>query len=586
MAGDQDELSRPRLASDRERRRRRTPPLLERRRDRRSQQRLLDGGDAFRQPILLIRWVTTTVGFVSATGDVADGDPRAIFWLLVILAYTCFRTIRRIDQNPSLRRLLELTAEAALMGLAVSATGYFDSPFVFSTLTPVAVAGFIAGFATALRFAIAIILAVGIPMLVQSDTPADDYLTTLQWGVEILLVGLVTGFARRISGDADVRHTEALNRMRRLADANELLFSLHQVAQELPASLDLDEALESTIERVRRLVDLDSAAIVLYEPTDDTWNVARHFGGQPTDPAIEGGLPQPVRDAVGEGGAIARANLLRDGGPGLSPRSGSGIYAALHARDALVGVLVIEHPDAYHFSGRDADVVGGFAEPAALAIDNARWFARLRTVGADEERTRIARDLHDRIGQSLAYLAFELDRIVRKDSRGLEVTGDLTTIREDVRTVVREVRDTLYDLRTDVSEERTVDDVLGEFASRVEKRSGMDVVLRVDQTARMPQLQERELWRIAQEAIINAERHSEGSRIDVFWYSNGREAVAEVRDDGIGMPFGHAGRMDSYGMLGMRERAASIGAVLSVDSIPQRGVTVRVAVRNDPGSTP
>ena len=54
----------------------------------------------------------------------------------------------------------------------------------------------------------------------------------------------------------------------------------------------------------------------------------------------------------------------------------------------------------------------------ALAIDNARWFGRLRTVGADEERTRIARDLHDRIGQSLAYLAFELDRIVTTEGRG------------------------------------------------------------------------------------------------------------------------------------------------------------------------
>ena len=90
----------------------------------------------------------------------------------------------------------------------------------------------------------------------------------------------------------------------------------------------------------------------------------------------------------------------------------------MRARGTLVGVLAVEHPDAHHFSARNAELLVGFAEPAALAIDNARWFARLRTVGADEERTRIARDLHDRIGQSLAYLAFELDRIVRKDAKG------------------------------------------------------------------------------------------------------------------------------------------------------------------------
>ena len=131
------------------------------------------------------------------------------------------------------------------------------------------------------------------------------------------------------------------------------------------------------------------------------------------------------------------------------------------------------------------------------------------------------------------------------------------------------MRDTLYDLRTDVSDERSVPSVLEEFAQRVRDRSGMEVRLRIDETARMPRLQERELWRIAQEAIVNAERHSHGSRIDVFWLSDGREAVIEVRDNGQGMPIGSGGRLDSYGMLGMRERAASIGANLAVGSIPE-----------------
>ena len=107
-----------------------------------------------------------------------------------------------------------------------------------------------------------------------------------------MLVGVVAGYARRISGDADDRHTEALDRMRRLADANELLFSLHQVAQDLPASLDLDEALESTIERVRELVELDTAAILLYETSDETWHVAKRYGGHPLPLLAEKDLPR------------------------------------------------------------------------------------------------------------------------------------------------------------------------------------------------------------------------------------------------------------------------------------------------------
>lgn len=497
-----------------------------------------------------------------------------------LFAYTLVRTVRRIDPAPSLSRMLEIVGEATVIGIAVAATGYFESPIAFSLLTAVSVAGFLSGFGTALRLAAATTLAIGIPSISEGVAFRDDIRLVAQWAVELFLVAIVAAYARRISGEADERQALALDRMGRLADANELLFSLHQVAQELPASLDLDEVLESTVDRLRDLLSFDSAAVLLHEPTDGSWTVARRYGARLPGALPPSDLPPPVqRAARGMLPVVEVADLLRTQGPGLSHSAGSGLYAPLRARGAIAGVLVVERDRVEPFTERDVELLAGFVEPAALAIDNARWFSRLRTVGADEERTRIARDLHDRIGQSLAYLAFELDRIVRKDDRGDAVSRDLLGIREDVRGVVREVRDTLYDLRTDVSDERTVPAVLEEFAQRVRDRSGIEVNLQLDETARMPQLQERELWRIAQEAIVNAERHSHGSRIDVFWLSDGREAVLEVRDNGAGMPIGSAGRMDSYGMLGMRERAASIGATLAVDSVPREGVTVRVSLR-------
>lgn len=517
------------------------------------------------------------MSFALATPDISSGDVRTFVWLVVIAAYVVFRTLRPVRTAP-LRRSVGLTVEAGVMALACVSTGYFQSPFAFSTLTAVAVAGFLSGFAVSLRLAAASCIAIGLPWLIVTTERGEAARTTTQWAAELFLVGIVTSYARRISSDADEQRTAALDRLGRLGDANDLLFSLHQVAQELPSSLDLDEVLDSTMSRLRELIDLDSAAIVLREEADDSWSVARRFGTRLPDRIASDDLPAPLAAAAGADGVVSEPNLLRSGGPGLAPRAGAGVYAPLRARGSLVGILVIEHPDAFTFGPRDADLLGGFGEPAALAIDNARWFARLRTVGADEERTRIARDLHDRIGQSLAYLAFELDRIVRKDDRGERIGDDLSGLRTDVRGVVREVRDTLYDLRTDVSDERTVGEVLHEFAGRVTDRSGIDVVIRMDEAARLPRLQERELWRITQEAIVNAERHSEATRIDVFWFSNGTEAVAEVRDNGVGMPDGRVGRLDSYGMLGMRERASSIGATLSIDSIPRRGVTVRAAL--------
>lgn len=515
--------------------------------------------------------------------DLLEGSSRAVIAVAFIVCYTVFRTVRRIDPTASVRRMVEIVAEAGLVGIAVAATGYFDSPIAFSLLTAVSVSGFVSGFGTAFRLAGAMTLAIGIPSITEGPSFEDDIRVVAQWAVELFLVALVAAYARRISGEADERQAIALDRMGKLADANQLLFNLHQVAQQLPASLDLDEALDSTIDRLRDLLAFDTAAILLFEETDGSWSVARRHGARLPGALPADELPPPVqRAARGLLPVVEAPNLLRAHGPGLSHQASSGLYAPLRARGFLVGVMVVERNDIDPFTSRDIELLSGFAEPAALAIDNARWFARLRTVGADEERGRIARELHDRIGQSLAYLAFELDRIVRKDERGDVVTSDLHGIRDDVRGVVREVRDTLYDLRTDVSEERTVPAVLEEFARRVRDRSGIEVNVRIDESARMPRLQERELWRIAQEAIVNAEKHSRGSRIDVFWLSDGREAVAEVRDNGSGMPVGSAGRMDSYGMLGMRERAASVGASLAIDSIPREGVTVRVSLRAAP----
>jgi signal transduction histidine kinase len=243
-----------------------------------------------------------------------------------------------------------------------------------------------------------------------------------------------------------------------------------------------------------------------------------------------------------------------------------------------VGLVALEHRQRDHFRLRDQELLDGFVEPAALAIDNARWFARLRTVGADEERTRIARDLHDRIGQSLAYLAFELDRIVKADAKGSSVTKQLGQLRNDVRGVVGEVRDTLYDLRTDVTDSQDVGSILQGFLDRVRTRSDLEVKLITSSTGRLPLLQERELWRIAQEAITNVERHARATKVTVTWRCDGHHAVLLVADDGIGFPDGRAGRLDSYGILGMRERAASIGASLDVSGVAGAGTTVRCEI--------
>lgn len=530
---------------------------------------------AFAPAILVIRWCTTIASLGLSVSHLTEDTPLVAIWCGVILAYTVIRTTHPIKYRGTIRSLIEVLGEVAFLVMAVSTTGYWQSPLIFSLLTAITVAGFARGFGFALRVGLVSALMVSILAIAPHPGDANVIKDAVIWSMVLLLVAVIAGWARRISGEADRQHTLALDRLGRLADANALLFSLHRVTQTLPASLDLDDVLDTTVGRLRGLFDFDFGAIFLFDETAGDWQLVRREGARLPLRMTTEDLPPPLQRAINEQTVFSISDLPQGGGPGLAPKASSGLYGVLPARGSLIGLIAVEHQSDHHFSGRDVELVKGFVEPVALAIDNARWFGRLRTVGADEERTRIARDLHDNIGQSLAYLAFELDRIVGQESKGDDIGTSLERLRDDVRGVIREVRDTLYDLRTDVSDGQDMADILEAYAARVTERSGIEIELYCDRDSRLPILQEREMWRVAQEALTNIERHSGATRVRVVWRCNGESGVLEVTDNGTGFPIGTAGRLDSYGILGMRERASSIGATLDITSEPGKGTRVR-----------
>jgi signal transduction histidine kinase len=106
----------------------------------------------------------------------------------------------------------------------------------------------------------------------------------------------------------------------------------------------------------------------------------------------------------------------------------------------------------------------------------------------------------------------------------------------------------------------------------------VEVTLTRQESARIALPREREIWRIAQEAITNAERHARASHLDVAWECTPYRAVLTVTDDGRGFSDGDNGRSDAYGLVGMRERADAIGARLDVTSSPDRGTVVQCRV--------
>jgi signal transduction histidine kinase len=533
----------------------------------------LDRVATFSSVVMAMRLATTAIGILLASQDILAGHTAYIVTTIVVTTYATIRSFRPIRYTGDVISLIAVVAEVALHVAAVDVTGGWSSPFVFSFITAVCIAGFARGYGFALRIGIASALAVSLPTILGPNVTTETVKVCGTWSGMLLLISIVAGYGRRVSGEADRERDLALDRLSRLADANALLYSLHRVAQTLPQSLDMSDVLESTVGRLRGLIDFDALVILLFDDTDGHWAVVRMEGCNlpsrlgPTD------LPPGLRNAIAEGGVISMP-ALGSGNPGFDDRSGSGLYAPLTARGSIMGLIALEHREPSRFDHRAGGLLSGFVPPLSLAMDNARWFARLRTVGADEERTRIARDLHDRIGQSLAYLAFELDRIVTKDQSGERVSQSLERLRNDVRGVIREVRDTLYDLRTDVSEEQSLAEIMDQYAERVRARTSLEFEIDADTDKRLPILQEREMWRIAQEAITNIERHAKATKIRVTWRCDGGRAAIRITDNGVGFEIGRAGRLDSYGMLGMRERASSIGATLDIHSVPGQGTSI------------
>jgi signal transduction histidine kinase len=329
---------------------------------------------------------------------------------------------------------------------------------------------------------------------------------------------------------------------------------------------------------MQAMVRHDALSVFLVNATDRAVEPIRALGFTPPSSFQLDRLPEGLRAAMDSPRTVRIDDLSFRGGVSASARSG--LYAALRARGALVGLIAVEADQPDSFGQQQAEIVHGLTEPFGIAIDNARMFGRIRTLAADEERSRIARDLHDHIGSSLAMIGYEVDRARSIAADGGEIIPVLEDLRTQVTAVVSDVRDTLFDLRTEVTDTYDLNSIVRDFLTRVQQRTGIHTDHEVRIAGRLPLMQERELWQIAREAITNVERHSQAKNLTVTVNETTTSASISVRDDGVGLGV-HTSRADSYGIIGMRERAARIGAELSIRPSVRGGTEIQVHLRSD-----
>lgn len=528
-------------------------------------------------PLWPFRLAALAGALIRAATEFGEGDIALIVAGAVLLGYTVVVWRHPIPYRNEPRVRLRIVVEQAVNTVAVLLTGSWASPYVLF-LVPT---GMLAGFAAGGLFSLAVSTTAVAVITVQhvTDVGAEAGLQDgLLWAALLGLVAFTSGLAHRAAYDAARQQQVALDRVSRLAEANSLLFSLQRVAQAMPASLDLEEVLDTTVTRLRTMIRHDTIAVYLVDATTGRAVPARTIGiHQPLAFPLDR-LPAGLRTAV-ESPKTVRLDDLRPGS-GVCPTSRSGLYSALRARGALVGMMAVESNEPSAFGPQQSEVVHGLSEPFGIAIDNARMFIRIRTLAADEERSRIARDLHDHVGSSLALIGFEVDRAISVAAEEGDVEPVLREVRQQVSAVVSEVRDTLYDLRTEVTDTRDLAATTAEFLERVQQRSGILTRCDVRIPNRLPFAVERELWQILREAILNAERHAQAQHLMVAARQGGGHLVVTVRDDGVGLDATNT-RPDSYGLVGMRERARRLDADLTVRSLVGGGTEMRLELTTE-----
>lgn len=197
-----------------------------------------------------------------------------------------------------------------------------------------------------------------------------------------------------------------------------------------------------------------------------------------------------------------------------------------------------------------------------------------RALAAQEaERRRIARELHDEIGQLLTGVILRSDTLSRRAPDDLR--ADIEGLREAAREAAEEVRVIARRLRPEALDELGLQSALLALCSALGKRAGVEIERQLDSDLRLTSEEELVIYRVAQEALTNVVRHSAATRVAISLRRDEDQGVElVVRDNGIGLPADAEAR--STGIRGMRERALLVGAAFELRHAEPLGAELRL----------
>jgi len=251
------------------------------------------------------------------------------------------------------------------------------------------------------------------------------------------------------------------------------------------------------------------------------------------------------------------------------------LVVPLLAKGATLGALTIARDQGAPFSREERRLAETVADDVAAAVVNERLHERQTRQAAEEERQRLARDLHDAVTQTIysaALIAEALPAVwEREPSAG---RSNLARLQRLVRAALAEMRTLLFELRPAALEATPLDALLDRLGDALGGQVKGPVNIRTSDDIPLSSDTKLVFYRVTQEAFNNIAKHARASAVDVECVVDGDGVVSLcVRDDGRGFDPGEVGH-DSMGLRIMRERLEGVGASLEIDSQPGGGTTI------------
>jgi len=375
-------------------------------------------------------------------------------------------------------------------------------------------------------------------------------------------------------------------------NARRELAILNAVSEALNSSPDVRQALERTLSLVAELLGLRTGWVWLLDHETD-----RFYD------AAERELPPYLQERVRMAGRrrcwciddfrdgeltptnidVMECSRLQPAFRGKSPELAAGLrYHAsipLYFQDKRLGIINVTGPEWRKLAAAELRLLSTIAYQVGIAIERARLAEDATRLARAEERTRLAREIHDTLAQGLTAIALNIEGAMHR------LETDPAQARERLDRALGMARENLEDARRSVLdlrgasrlEGKPLAEALAGLARSFTSDSGVPVRVAAVHTQRLPLRIEAELFRVAQEALTNVRRHAHAREVEVALRKRGSTLTLSVRDDGRGFsPRTRAG--ETHGIVGMRERAKLLGGRLQVSSAPGRGTRILARV--------